>query len=84
MILVDERGPIEVDGKMLVELLHDVYSMGLATAIEQLNGRHDKQTVKMVNYVLKETWGNDAWKDRFMDHIFKVCRDFQESRNKDA
>lgn len=77
MIITDEKGDVEIDGKMLMDLLAEVHKMGMATGIEHsitFRKLSDKEILRRLNRVNKVTWGDKEWCKKFVSYIFQFAR----------
>lgn len=81
MILKDEQGEIEVDGKMLVDLLKNAWMIGCANGAQTLQeilmgSSNNTLTVRAVNESIEDTWEDEAWCENFVKKaIFKFVRE---------
>ena len=75
-ILKEEDGsPLEIDGKLLMDILHDTYAMALAAAIDFYSVDHSQHNLaRRVNKLLVATWGNKLWCQNYVRHLFQFVR----------
>lgn len=79
-LVVDDGRKLDVDGRMLIALLHDTYVMAVATSVTyyalpspnvyKTTDLYDEMLVNKSNRVLKDTWGKPKWQRQFVKHIF--------------
>lgn len=80
MIIVDEKGDVEISGEMFMELLADVHKLGMATGVETtyrlMMGRRatDKHLLSRVRRINKQTWEDEEWRKKFVAYIFAFAR----------
>ncbi len=79
--IIDDKGPIEIDGEMLMALLRESFLLGSGATAEIFTKNDRKRMARAVNMVFKATWKKEGWSDRFVGHIFDFARKYRKDRN---
>lgn len=77
LVLTDEQGNYNVDARILTLLMKETFQMAVAYSVQHESGGSNKAIVRKTNVILKQTWGNDEWMKKYMDHIFTTARENQ-------
>lgn len=65
----DDGQELEIDGEMLMKLLHHTYQIGVGNGVMHLHPpMNNTQALRKINFVLKKTWGNSQWLKNFVHH----------------
>lgn len=86
LTLRDEQGPMEVDGKLLSLILRETFQMAVAYTVEyEMPGpASPRMVVREVNKILRLTWGDEQWIQRYMHHIFEFARGEQQKKQPES
>ena len=80
--LVDDEGPIEIDGEILMALLRESFLLGAGATAQMFTKNDRKRMKRAINVVFKVTWQQKGWPDRFVGHVFDFARKYRkEDRN---